>query len=118
MAGHSIIDYKGKEILYIDYRGMNENQMIQTLNEATERSLSDNKPRLLLTNVAGSFVLPDFLKKAKEAGKRTKHLTLKSAIIGIEGAKKVLLKFHNLYVGSEMKPFHDEIEAKEWLVRE
>ena len=118
MSGQSIINYKGNEVLYLDYRGMNENQMIQTLYEATERSIQDNKPRLLLTNITGTFVLPDFLKKAKEEGKRTKHLTLKSAIVGIEGAKKVLLKFHNLFVGSEMVPFHDEEEAKEWLVKE
>lgn len=118
MAGYSIIEYKGNEILYLDYRGMNEKQMIQTLDEATEQSLQENKPILLLTNITGTFVLPDFLKKAKEDGKRTKHLTLKSAIVGAEGAKKVLLKFHNLFVGSEMKPFQDEEEAKEWLVKE
>lgn len=118
MAGYSVTEYKQKEILYLDYRGMNENQMIQTLVEATERSLQDNKPRLLLANISRTFVLPNFLKKAKEEGKRTKHLTLKSAIVGIEGAKKVLLKFHNLFVGSEMVPFQDEEEAKEWLVKE
>ena len=118
MAGFSIIECKGKEIMYLDYRGMNEKQMIQTVEEATERSLQDNKPRLLLANASGTFVLPNFLKKAKEDGKRTKHLTLKSAIVGIEGAKKVLLKFHNLFVGSEMVPFHDEEEAKEWLIKE
>ncbi len=118
MAGYSIIDYKGKEILYLDYRGMNEKQMIQTLDEATEHALQDNKPRLLLTNITGTFVLPDFLKKAKEEGKRTKHLTLKSAIVGVEGPKKVLLKVYNYFVGDEMKPFEDEEEAKEWLVKE
>ncbi|MCK5102404.1 MAG: hypothetical protein KAR17_06300 [Cyclobacteriaceae bacterium] len=118
MAGYSIIDYKDKDISYLDYRGMNENQMIQTLNEATERSIQDNKPRLLLTNITGTFVLPDFLKKAKEDGKRTKHLTLKSAIVGVDGPKKVLLKVYNYFVGNEMKPFHDEEEAKEWLVAE
>ena len=118
MAGYLIIDYKNKEISYLDYRGMNEKQMIQTLEEATEWTLQENKPILLLTNASGTFVLPDFLKKAKEEGKRTKHLTLKSAVVGVEGAKKVLLKFHNLFVGSEMVPFHDEEEAKEWLVKE
>ena len=118
MAGHSVINYKGNEILYLDYRGMNENQMIQTLNEATERTFQDNKPRLLLTNITGTFVLPDFLKKAKEDGKRTKHLTLKSAVVGVDGPKKVLLKFYNLFVGNEMKPFHSEEAAKEWLVKE
>ncbi len=118
MAENSIIDYKGKEILYIDYRGMNEKQMIQILDEVTKQSLHDNIPRYLLTNISGTYVLPDFLKKAKEDAKRTRHLTLKSAIVGVEGPKKILLKFHNLFVGSEMKPFHDEEEAKEWLIKE
>jgi hypothetical protein len=118
MAGFSIIDYKGNEVLYLDYRGMNEKQMIQIVDEATERTIQDNKPRLLLANITGTFVLPDFLKKAKEDGKRTKHLTLKSAIVGVEGAKKVLLKVYNYFIGNEMKPFNDEVEAKEWLVKE
>lgn len=118
MAGYSIIDYKGKEILYLDYRGLNEKQMIQSLNEATERTLQDNKKRLLLTNVTGTYIWPDFFAKAKENGKRTKHLTMKSAIVGAKGAKKALLKFYNLFVGCEMKPFVDEKSAKKWLVKE
>lgn len=118
MDGYSLIDYKGREIAYLDYRGMTEKQMIQLVDEAAERSLQDNRPRLMLANISGAFVLPNFLKKAKEEKRRTKHLTLKSAIVGAEGAKKVLLKFFNLFVGSEMKPFSDEEEAKEWLVKE
>ena len=118
MAGYSIIYYKGKEIFYIDYRGMRIKQMLQTCDEAKERSLQDNIPRLLLTNISGTFVLPDFLKKARGYRKMTKHLTLKSAIVGVECKKKALLKIHNLSVGNEMIPFPDEEEAKEWLVKE
>lgn len=118
MAGYSVILYEGKEISYIDYRGMNEKEMIQTLEQASEHTLADNKQRPLLTNIQGAFVLPDFLKRAKEEGKRTRHLTLKSAVIGVDGPKKVLLKFFNLFVGNEMTPFSSEEEALEWLIKD
>ena len=61
MAGHSFITYKGKEISYLDYRGLKLEQIIQTIDEATEKTLQDKKPILLLTNMTGVFAVPEFM---------------------------------------------------------
>lgn len=116
MAGFSIINYKGKEIAYIDYRGLKVEQMMQTLEEATEKSLKDNKKRLLLTNFTNAYAVPEFMERSKAAGKKTKHLTPKAAIVGLLGAKKILLNAYNIFTKSSMKAFEDEQKAKEWLV--
>ena len=95
--GHSLITYKGKEISYIDYRGLTEEEMIKTVDDTVEWALKDNKPRLVLFNITKAYALSGFMKKSKEAGKKTKHLVIKSAIVGVTEGKKILLKFYNAF---------------------
>ena len=118
MAGVSKIYYSGKEILYIDYRDQREDKMIQIILEAKEIILNDNKEHLQLSNFNKSFATSNFMKVANEFGKETKHLTKKGAILGITGAKKVLLKGYNALTGGILKPFDEEEEAKKYLVNE
>ena len=118
MAGYSVITYKGKEISYLDYRGMKLEDMLRTIDEAVQQSLKLQKKRLQLTNATGIFAVPEFMEKIKEAGKKTRHLTSKSAVVGITGSKKILLNAYNLFTGANMMAFDDEESAKEWLVRD
>jgi hypothetical protein len=118
MAGHSIITYKGKEISYLDYRDMKLEDVLKTIDETTNISLQENKRRLQLSNLTGMYAVPAFMEKVKEAGKKTKHLTLKSAVVGITGAKKLLLNTYNTFTGADLKAFDDEESAKEWLVKD
>jgi len=118
MAGHSIITFKGKEISYHDYRGIKLEEILKTIDEASAKALQENKVRLQLSNLTGVFAVPEFMDKVKEAGKKTKHLTSKSAVVGITGAKKLLLNTYNVFTGANMKAFDDEESAKEWLVKD
>jgi len=117
MAGYSIIYYKDVKISYLDYRGLTTKEMIEAVEAARKKSLEDNSPRPLLTNITGAFAVPEFMAKVKEAGKETKHLTTKSAIVGITGAKKILLNVFNMFTKSDMKVFDNEELAKEWLIK-
>jgi len=116
MAGHSIITYKGKEISYFDYRGLKIEEILKTIDEAMIKALHENKARPQLSNLTGVYAVPEFMGKVKEAGKKTKHLTTKSAVVGITGAKKLLLNTYIAFTGANMKAFDDEEMAKEWLV--
>ena len=118
MAGHSIITYKGKEISYLDYRGMKLEEILKTIDETVKKSLLENKRRLQLSNLTGVYAVPEFMEKVSEAGKKTKHLTIKSAVVGITGAKKLLLNAYNAFTGVSLKAFDDEESAKEWLVKD
>ena len=118
MAGHSVITYKGKEISYIDYRGMKLEEIIKLIDEMEKRALQENKRRLQLTNLEGVFAVPEFMNRVKEAGKKTRHLTIKSAVVGVSGTKRLLVNTYNLFTGANMKAFDDEASAKEWLVEE
>lgn len=118
MAGHSIITYQGKEISYFDYRGMKMEDILRTLDQAVTKAIQENKRRLQLTNITGIYAVPEFMEKVQEAGKKTKHLTIKSAVVGITGAKKLLLNAYNTFTGANIKAFDDEESAKEWLVKD
>lgn len=112
------IQYKGKEILYINYQGIvGEDKMIETLHEAEDVILSDNKPHLQLSNISDAFATPGYMIAAKKFGKKTQSLTTKSAIIGITGVKALLLKSYNLVSGDKLKAFNTLEEAKEYLVQ-
>ena len=118
MAGHSIISYKGKEISYFDYRGLSLEEILKTIDNAVVKSLAENKARLQLTNLTGIYAVPEFMDRVKEAGKKTRHLTTKSAVVGITGAKRILVTTYNLFTGVNLKIFDDEESAKEWLVKD
>ena len=119
MEGYSVITYKNKEILYVDYRNTkSEQEMIDILESVCQFLLKENKQQLILTNISGVYALPGFMKKAKELGKKTKHLTPKEAIVGIVGPKKTLLMFYNLFTGVDIRPFDTEEEAKKYLVKD
>jgi len=118
MAGHSVITYKGKEISYLDYRGMKLEEILKTIEEAGKSALLENKRRLQLSNLTGVFAVPEFMEKVKDAGKKTKHLTIKSAVVGVTGTKKLLLNTYNVFTGANMKAFDDEESAKEWLIKD
>lgn len=112
------IQYKGKEILYINYDDIaGDDKMLEVLNEAERIILTDNTPHLQLVNFNNTFATTGYMAAAKEFGKKTKHLTSKSAIVGITGVKVILLKSYNLVSGEKLKPFKTIEEAKDYLVK-
>ena len=116
MSGYSIIKFKGQEILYVDYTNMKKEEVLKTMDEATDYALKENRPLLRLSNMTGVYAVKEVLEKAQESGKRTDHLTIKRAAVGITGAKKVLLNAYNRVTGKKAMIFDSLDEAKTWLI--
>ena len=116
MSGYSLITYKGKEILHVDYRGMSKNDVLKTMDEATAFANKENRPLLRLSDMTGIVAVKAIVEKAKESGKVTNHLTIKRAAVGITGAKKVLFNAFNRFSGNNSRAFDSVEDAKEWLV--
>ncbi|MEO1253290.1 MAG: hypothetical protein AAFY41_00205 [Bacteroidota bacterium] len=110
------ITYKGKEIIYIDYRGQSEDEMLATAGKLKQFLLTDPGHHLRLVNISDTPATRRFTAYIRELGKETKHIPVKAAIVGITGAKKVLLSGYNRLLGGTMRPFDDEQTAKEYLV--
>ena len=112
------IQYKGKEILCVDYSDCkNEEEMINNLLEAQKIIINDNKEYLQLTNLNGAYPTFNFMSKAKQIAKETPKLARKRAVLGIDSpARKILLKGYNMIIGNNaLKPFDSEQKALEWL---
>ena len=116
MSAIQKINHKGQQIIYIDYRGLDEESMIAKAESLREFLLSDPGFHLRLVNITDTPATRQFTSFIRQLGKETKHIPVKAAIVGITGAKKVLLSGYNRLLGGAMKPFDDEETAKEYLV--
>lgn len=108
--------HKGKEIIYIDYRGLNEEEMLEMAQSLRDFLMSNPGPHLRLVNISDTPATRKFTSYIRELGKETKHIPVKGAIVGITGAKKVLLSGYNRLLGGAMRPFEEEEVAKDYLV--
>lgn len=117
MAGVQKIQYQGKEIIYVDYRGQSEEQMLNTATILRQLILEESKPHLRLVNISEAFATPKFTSFIRDLGTEIQHIPARAAVVGIKGAKKVLLMGYNRILGGAMRPFDTEEEAKEYLVR-
>ena len=117
MAGVSKIQYKGNEIIYISFLGMDDKQTIQTLIHAEDLIMLHKNEVLILANATGLFGTHHFLKRANESGKRIKRYIKKSSIIGLTGAKKILLMGYVTLTGIDFKAFNTKEEALDYLVK-
>lgn len=120
MSQVSKIQHKGKEILFIDYKGSKSvEEMVEVLREAQQIIIMDNKPYLQLTDLSQAFATPEYMNEAKKIAKETPKLATKRAIVGINSpGRKILLKAYNLILGKEaIQPFDTLEEAKDWLVK-
>jgi len=116
----TVIVHSGKSILYIDYRGLKKKEeMLANLHEAVKiyRSHPTEKYRVLIdvTDAAGS---QEWMDESKKYGKEMGKQTIKSAILGVTGVKKVLLMGYNAVVGGRLKPFSTKDAALEYLVED
>jgi hypothetical protein len=119
MPGVSKIYHKGKEILFIDYKGTaNDLEMIAILKETQKIIISDNKEYLQLVDISNAFATPLYMQAAKQVAKETPKLAKKRALVGItSSSRKILLMGYNLLLGKNgLRPFDTLEEAKNWLV--
>ncbi|MFN8672327.1 MAG: hypothetical protein U0457_09670 [Candidatus Sericytochromatia bacterium] len=115
----SWIEYKNKKIVYSDYRNQKGEEAIKTLYEERDffLKLKDGDKVLVLSDFRGAYGSNEFMEISKKLGKEVfAPKTIKSAILGIEGVKKVLLKAYVFFTGENLKPFDSEELAKEWLI--
>jgi hypothetical protein len=111
------IMHKGQNILYVNFRGMKEAELLDNLERAYRTvSLLPGKV-LLLNNVEDVMISRNFMDRAKEYGKPNGESRIKkSAIVGINPLKAVLLQGYKRDTGSQMQSFDTEEQAKDWLV--
>jgi hypothetical protein len=118
--GTKWIEYKGKKILYQDYRGLTASEVMETL-ELTGRMMTECPTRLVcLSNVENMVITSEFMTRSKELGKQIFDLkSEKTALVGINGLKRIFYEAYIRFVNNKnkkMATFETETEAMDWLV--
>jgi hypothetical protein len=121
--GARFIEYKGREIYFVDYTNIKSTEefliIIKGTNAFREKVKAEGKRNILmLVDVTGSYIYGEALEAIKMSGRISKELTSKEAIVGITGAKRILLQIAQLFTGMQLRPFDTLGEAQEWLIQE
>jgi hypothetical protein len=118
----SYIQYKGKTILYVDYRNMTGDQTkeaIAILEEEAREMRTWTHRGLILTDFRNAKASQEYMAHAKKLGKEVfAEKIQKSAALGITGVKNILLQAYNAFSKDKIVPFDSEEEAKEWLIKD
>ena len=115
------ITHKDKQILYSDYRGLREKEVVEVYVEGEEILARLPAPTMTLGDFRGAYVGVNLMKIVKERGGLHTEKINKVALLGITGLKGILLEGYMHVWGDVMrdrvKLFETEEEAKEWLAK-
>ncbi|MFX1276983.1 MAG: hypothetical protein ACFFBP_14500 [Promethearchaeota archaeon] len=115
----SWITYKGKEILYDDYRNLQGSKFPALVNAILKLTMESGKTEILgLVDVRGSYAIKETVDAFSNAGKVAGPISKKTAVLGITGVKKIFLNVVNKFSKIGAKPFDSIEDAKEWLVKD
>ncbi|MEO9483690.1 MAG: STAS/SEC14 domain-containing protein [Ekhidna sp.] len=113
----STINHKNREILYVDFSNLKKKDpVMDTLNDWVKAYKESEKEIYLLLDVRDAFNDPEVMEKMKHYGKTVfKGKSRKRAVVGIKGAKKLLLRGYKLFTNTDISTFDTVEEAKEYL---
>jgi hypothetical protein len=114
----SYITYKGKRILFVDYtQCKNTAEMINVLEIVKNEYEKSSNPFLAINDFTGTYGSNEFLNAASKHKELFDSKTIKTAVLGITGIKKILLNGYNAFVKKKQVPFDTKEEALEYLVK-
>lgn len=114
----SFITHKGKRILLIDYtKCKNTEEMIKVLDEVRKEYEKPGGQYLTLNDFSGTYGSSEFMNAASKHKELFDSKTIKTAVLGITGIKKILLNGYNTFVKKKQIPFDSKAEALEYLVK-
>ncbi len=113
------IDYKGKCILFLDHAGKADKELVADLvaGNVAIKQASKTGDVLVLANFGNTYLSEaamDYLKSDESV--RINAKIKKTAVIGIEGVKKILLKVYMAINKKDVKICNNFDEAREYLV--
>ncbi|WHZ07395.1 MAG: hypothetical protein OJF59_001148 [Cytophagales bacterium] len=105
--------YNNKDIIFVDYRGLKEKEMIELV--MRHQKLTEETRLPFLADFHETFATPGYMLHAKEFVKATRPLINKGALLGIDIVKAWILKGILLTYGVNYKSFPSKEDAIEFL---
>lgn len=113
----SVYEYKGKKIIEENYSNLGPEDIIAVFNKAPKYIRAEPKGSVLnLVRVTDARYNSEVIDVMKKISKEDKPYIKKTAVLGIDGLKRILLKAISIFSGRGFQVFDEEEAAKEWLV--
>lgn len=116
--GTTWIDYKGKRILFADYRQSGTAENLAKILDNVIGIAKKTQNLLIISNFEGETAYPEFIERIRLWGKDScQKNIIKSAVIGISGLKMVYFNTYIIITGDKKtKAFTSYDNAMDWLV--
>jgi len=117
MPGCSVITHKGKRIVYMDFANSNQEEVMSVIKQA-EGVIRSQPPESVLTilDISGSMYNKEIAAAFKEFAAGNKPFIKMTAIVGLEGIKKVLYDAILIFTKRKNMVAKDDVEkAKDFL---
>jgi len=113
------LSHKGKDILYCNFRKLNEDEIIEVIRHAEHFILHSGKRNIIKANdVRDIDVSTSLLVDVKRTSVVLQPYLKKSAYIGLSGTRKFLLDLVNSISHINARPFTSQKQAIDWLVED
>jgi hypothetical protein len=86
----TIEEYNGRQIIFVDYKGLKESEMIELINRHMELTLETKLP--FLADFHNTYATPGYMIHARKFIESTKTIIDKGALVGIDPIKSWILK--------------------------
>ena len=111
------INYKGKQIFYIDYSQVKTaTDTLNLLEKSADVLRNHSGKMLILINYKNAFASTEYMKRAKKISTETHHKVEKRALFGVTEIQKILIKTFNRFAKDKAYPFKTKEQALEFLV--
>lgn len=112
------INQQSKEILFNDRSNLRGDDIIENVQEAVKLVKgSGKKDMLYLVDNSNTIIIPQVKEQIKKDGKELAPYLIKTAVIRINTAQKILLNILSMATGMSIWVFDDIVASKQWLVK-
>jgi len=111
------IEYKNKQVVYIDFSNMRKAEEIYAAMEIAGAFIRKQPLKSLytLTNLSGMFFNNEIFSRMTAYAKENNPYVKASAVVGMTGMMQIFYNSFTRLTGRDVKAFSSEIEAKEFL---
>lgn len=112
------IKHNGRLIMHADYRGLKSEDLMMGNLKEEDNAYENAKFKILsLNDYRDTYISKKFMEAITDVGKKHKGKTIKGAVLGITGFKKIFLNTYSKIVGENLRAFDKEEDALEYLTR-
>lgn len=115
----SWLEHHGCRILYVDLRECPTEVYLDTAQAVIEFMARQPLESVrVISDVSGSYATAKIVEATKNMSKLTRPYSLKSAVVGIDSIKRILLRAINLFSKRDIKGFLHLEDALQWIVED